>query len=105
MDNRTLRNRISHATDNVPLALRLDNQTAVVGVNYLGHRQQRHQCVALRPSVRRDVGFPIGDADREVQRPFERRFWQTWAVVDYRDSGRIGHDFDTWCDVSLFARV
>ena len=66
-DDRLLPDRIDSKGDLVADALSIDLDPAGFAVEREGHRENRLQRVALRPTARRDVGFAARYPNREVE--------------------------------------
>src|SRR5260370_453861 len=106
MDSDLLRNRISAASDDVSLAVRGDDEPAVLWVQNARHREQRLESVTLSATVWGDIGFTIRHADPEVCRTYEGRLRQARPIISNGNSAGVSRHMDVgdW-GIRLFAGV
>ena len=89
-DLRCLPDRIDREVDTVLNAIGADIDPANVPVQYEWHGDDRLERVSLGAAVGRDIRLPARYANREVEDAVDRRYRNSWTVVDDRDPVTIG---------------
>src|SRR5262245_39951968 len=81
VDQGLLRDLVEIANNRMLSSSSHDDELAILGVDHSRHRHQALTSVALSTAVWRDVHFAVGNADAEVQEPFNCGGGQARTVI------------------------